>query len=53
MIRYNMCLRTRDTSGVAQKYGYISKMIFHRFNGYVRGYKRTKICVQHHESRTR
>jgi hypothetical protein len=35
-------------SGVAQKYGYIPKMIFRRFNGHVRGYKRTKIYVQHY-----
>jgi len=36
-------------SGVAQKYGYISKMIFGRFNGNVQGYKRTDIYVQHHQ----
>ena len=36
------------TSGVAQKYGYISKMIFRLFNGHIRGYKRTEIYVQHH-----
>ncbi len=30
-------------SGVAQKYGYISKMIFRLFNGHMRGYKRTEI----------
>jgi hypothetical protein len=35
-------------SGVAQKYRYISKMIFRRFNGHTIGYKRTKINVQHH-----
>ena len=38
----------RVTSGVAQKYRYISKMIFCRFNGHIIGYKRTKIYVQHH-----
>jgi hypothetical protein len=29
--------------GVAQKYGYISKMIFRRFNGHEQGYKPTEI----------
>jgi hypothetical protein len=36
------------TIGVAQKYRYISKMDFHRFNGQIRGYKYPKIFVQHH-----
>jgi len=36
-------------SGGAQKYGYISKMIFGGFNGNVQGYKRTEIYVQHHQ----
>jgi hypothetical protein len=35
-------------SGVAQKYGYVSKTNFGRFNGHVRGYERTEIYVQHH-----
>jgi hypothetical protein len=35
-------------SGVAQKYGYISKMISRLFNGHIRGYKRTEIYVQRH-----
>ena len=39
---------THYTSGVAQKYRYISKMIFRRSNGHIIGYERTKIYVQHH-----
>jgi hypothetical protein len=35
-------------SGVAQKYDYISKKIFRRLNGHVRGYKVAKIYLQHH-----
>ena len=37
------------TNGVAQKYGYISRMGFRRYNGYIQSYKRTKIYVQHHQ----
>ena len=41
-----ICLKR--LSGVAQKYGYISKTNFDRFNGHVRGYKHTELYVQHH-----
>ena len=37
-----------EAGGVAQKYRYISNVIFNRLNGLERGYKRTEIYVQHH-----
>jgi hypothetical protein len=35
----------KKASGVAQKYHYISSVIFNRLNGLERGYKRTEIYV--------
>ena len=49
LITRNRISEYQPTSGVAQKYGYIAKMIFAKFNGHVRGYKCTQIYVQHHQ----
>jgi hypothetical protein len=37
-----------SASGVAQKWRYISNLIFDGLKGLERGYKRTEIYVQHH-----